>query len=127
MDLKNVVLVDGVRSAFARGGRGALVATRLDDAGAKVLRALLERNPKVKPAMIEDIGLDLSRALLGGFELRWNRTFVPDEPVVIETRLADVSTKGNLQFGVVETKSSTPEGEESQTQTTTFIERQPRD
>ena len=57
MELKNVVLVDGVRSAFARGGRGALVATRLDDAGATVLRALLERNPKVKPEMIEDIGL----------------------------------------------------------------------
>ena len=57
MELKSVVLVDGVRSAFARGGRGALVATRLDDAGATVLRALLERNPKVKPEMIEDIGL----------------------------------------------------------------------
>ena len=57
MELKNVVLVDGVRSAFARGGRGVLVATRLDDAGATVLRALLERNPKVKPEMVEDIGL----------------------------------------------------------------------
>ena len=57
MELKNVVLVDGVRSAFARGGRGALVATRLDDAAATVLRTLLERNPKVKPGMIEDIGL----------------------------------------------------------------------
>ena len=57
MELKNVVLVDGVRSAFARGGRGKLVATRMDEAGATVLRALMERNPKVKPAMIEDVGL----------------------------------------------------------------------
>ena len=57
MELKNVVLVDGVRSAFARGGRGVLVATRMDDAGATVLRALMERNPKVTPEMIEDIGL----------------------------------------------------------------------
>lgn len=57
MELKNVVLVDGVRSAFGRGGRGSLVATRLDDAGAKVLRALMERNPKVSPWMVEDIGL----------------------------------------------------------------------
>jgi acetyl-CoA acetyltransferase family protein len=54
---RNVVLVDGVRSAFARGGRGKLVATRLDDAGATVLRALLDRNPKVKDGMIEDIGV----------------------------------------------------------------------
>src|SRR3990170_1786237 len=57
MELQNVVLVDGVRSAFARGGRGMMVATRLDEAGAQVLRTLMERNPKVKPAMVEDIGL----------------------------------------------------------------------
>ncbi|MGD9935780.1 MAG: acetyl-CoA C-acyltransferase [Dehalococcoidia bacterium] len=57
MQLKNVVIVDGARSAFARGGRGKLVATRLDEAGAQVLRALLDRNPKVTGDMIEDIGL----------------------------------------------------------------------
>jgi acetyl-CoA acetyltransferase family protein len=57
MQLRNVVLVDGVRSPFARGGRGKLVATRLDEVGAQVLRALLERNPKVTPWMIEDVGL----------------------------------------------------------------------
>jgi acetyl-CoA acetyltransferase len=42
MQLKNVVIVDGARSAFARGARGKLVATRLDETGARVLRALLE-------------------------------------------------------------------------------------
>ena len=57
MQLQNVVLVDGLRTAFARGGRGKLVATRLDEAGAKLLRALLDRNPKVKDTMIEDVGL----------------------------------------------------------------------
>ncbi|MDH3519279.1 MAG: thiolase family protein [Myxococcales bacterium] len=55
--IRDVVLVDGVRSAFARGGRGKLVATRLDDAGAAILRALLDRNPKVRDAMIEDVGI----------------------------------------------------------------------
>ncbi len=55
--LRNVVLVDGARSAFARGGKGKLVATRLDEAGGQVLRALLDRNPKVKDSMIEDVGL----------------------------------------------------------------------
>jgi len=57
VELQTAVIVDGVRSAFARGGRGKLVATRLDEAGAQVLRALLERNPKVPPRMIEDIAL----------------------------------------------------------------------
>jgi acetyl-CoA acetyltransferase family protein len=57
MQLRNVVIVDGVRSAFARGGRGKLVATRLDEAGATILRALLDRQPKVDDWMIEDVGL----------------------------------------------------------------------
>ncbi len=57
MELKNVVVVDAARSAFGRGGRGKLVATRLDEAGATVLRTLLDRNPKVQDWMIEDIGL----------------------------------------------------------------------
>jgi acetyl-CoA acetyltransferase family protein len=57
MQLRNVVLVDGVRSPFARGARGKLVASRLDEVGARVLRALLERQPRVKDAMIEDVGV----------------------------------------------------------------------
>jgi acetyl-CoA C-acetyltransferase len=57
MKLENVVVVDGVRSAFARGGKGKLVATRLDEAGAKIIRALLDRHPKVTDRMIEDVGL----------------------------------------------------------------------
>lgn len=57
MQLRNVVPVDGARSAFARGGRGKLVATRLDDAGVHILRTLLDRNPKVSDSMIEDIGI----------------------------------------------------------------------
>jgi len=57
MNARNVVLVDGVRSAFGRGGNGKLVATRLDEAGAQVLRALLDRNPKLSPHAIDDVGV----------------------------------------------------------------------
>ncbi len=46
MQSRNVVLVDGVRSAFSRGGRGKLVATRLDDAGAQVLPLFSTVNPR---------------------------------------------------------------------------------
>ncbi len=56
-ELKNVVLVDGARSAFGRGGRGQLVATRLDEAAGTVVRALMARNPKVSPWLVEDMGL----------------------------------------------------------------------
>lgn len=57
MELQNVVIVDGARSAFTRGGRGAFTATRLDDVAVQVLQGLLGRNPKVAPEMIEDVGM----------------------------------------------------------------------
>jgi acetyl-CoA acetyltransferase family protein len=57
MKVRNAVLVDGVRSPFARGGRGKLEATRLDEVGALLIKELLRRNPQVKPTMIEDVGI----------------------------------------------------------------------
>ena len=57
MKSRNAVLVDGVRSPFARGGRGKLEATRLDEVGALLIKELLRRNPQVKPEMIEDVGI----------------------------------------------------------------------
>jgi acetyl-CoA acetyltransferase family protein len=57
MELQNVVIVDAARAAFTRGARGAFSATRLDDIGAQVVRALMERNPKVSPRLVEDMGL----------------------------------------------------------------------
>jgi acetyl-CoA acetyltransferase family protein len=57
MSLRSAVLVDGLRTPFARGGRGKLVATRLDEVGARVLRTLLDRNRRIPDSMIEDVGL----------------------------------------------------------------------
>ena len=57
MELRNCVIVDGMRSAFARGGRGKLEATRMDDAGATIIREIFKRNPQVKPTMIDDFGI----------------------------------------------------------------------
>ncbi|MCP4754952.1 MAG: thiolase family protein [Proteobacteria bacterium] len=61
MKARNVVIVDGVRSAFTKGGRGRLEATRMDEAGAQLVRMLFERNPKVKPTMIEEFGIANAR------------------------------------------------------------------
>jgi len=57
MELKNVVIVDGVRSPFSWGGRGKFEATRMDEVAATVIRTLMERNPKVKKTMVEDVGV----------------------------------------------------------------------
>jgi len=55
MELRNVVIVDGVRSAFGRGAKGSLVATRMDDVAAQVVQGLLARNPQVNPEEVEDL------------------------------------------------------------------------
>jgi acetyl-CoA acetyltransferase family protein len=55
MELQNVVIVDGVRSAFGRGAKGTLAATRMDEVAGQVVRGLLERNPQVDPCEIEDL------------------------------------------------------------------------
>ena len=56
MKLRNAVVVDGIRTAFTKGGRGKLEAARMDDLAGYLVRALMERNPKVKPTMIDDFG-----------------------------------------------------------------------
>ncbi len=79
-ELREVVYVDGVRTAFGRAGpKGVFWRTRADDLGVKVVRELLRRNPQLEPARIDDVilaataqvgdqGLTLGRdvALLAG-------------------------------------------------------------
>jgi len=60
MKFRNAVIVDGIRSPFSWGGRGKFEATRLDEVSAAVVRALMERNPRIKPTMIEDFGMGVS-------------------------------------------------------------------
>ena len=79
-ELREVVFVDGVRTAFGRAGpKGVFWRTRADDLGVKVVRELLRRNPSLPPERIDDVimaataqvgdqGLTLGRdvALLAG-------------------------------------------------------------
>jgi acetyl-CoA acyltransferase len=78
--LREVVFVDGVRTAFGRAGpKGVFWKTRADDMAVKVVRELLRRNPRVPvdrigdvifaaTAQVGDQGLTLGRdvALLAG-------------------------------------------------------------
>ena len=53
--LSDVVVVDAVRTAFGRAGeKGLFCNTRAEDLCVPLLKALVERNPAVEPAMIED-------------------------------------------------------------------------
>ena len=57
-ELREVVYVDGVRTAFGRAGpKGIFWRTRADDMGVKVVRELLRRNPEIPPERIGDVVL----------------------------------------------------------------------
>jgi acetyl-CoA acyltransferase len=79
-ELREVVYVDGARTAFGRAGAGGLFwKTRADDMAVKIVRELLRRSPTLPPERIDDVifaataqvgdqGLTLGRdvALLAG-------------------------------------------------------------
>ena len=55
-ELREVVYVDGVRTAFGRAGpKGMFWRTRADDMGVKVVRELLRRNAELPPERIGDV------------------------------------------------------------------------
>jgi acetyl-CoA acyltransferase len=55
-ELREVVYVDGVRTAFGKAGpKGLFWRTRADDMGVKVVRELLRRNPEIPPERIGDV------------------------------------------------------------------------
>ncbi len=53
---RTVVLVDAVRTPFGKAG-GMYAGTRADDLMVRAIRGLLERNPKIDPAAIEDVAI----------------------------------------------------------------------
>jgi acetyl-CoA acyltransferase len=55
--IDNVVILDAVRSAVGRAHKGTLAQTRPDELAGQVVATLLARNPKVKPADVEDVVL----------------------------------------------------------------------
>jgi acetyl-CoA acyltransferase len=55
--MREVVIVDAVRSAVGRAHKGTLRYKRPDELAGEVLRGLMARNPLVKPETIEDLVL----------------------------------------------------------------------
>ncbi|HLH44405.1 MAG TPA: acetyl-CoA C-acyltransferase [Bryobacteraceae bacterium] len=53
--MKEAVIVDCVRTAVGKAGRGALRNTRPDDLAAAAIDGLLKRRPQIAPEQIEDV------------------------------------------------------------------------
>jgi acetyl-CoA acyltransferase len=58
--MKDVVIVDNIRTGLAKSFRGSFNLTRSDDMTAHVIDALLDRNPKVSPEEVEDVVLGMA-------------------------------------------------------------------
>ncbi len=80
--MKEIVIVEAVRSAVGRAHKGSLALKRSDELAGEVVKALLARVPQVKPADVEDFvlgvampegeqGLNVARVagLLGGLPI----------------------------------------------------------
>ena len=80
--MKQVVIVESVRSAVGRALKGSLAQKRPDELAGEVIRGLMARVPKVTPEMVEDVilgcampegeqGLNVARVagLLGGLPI----------------------------------------------------------
>lgn len=139
--MKNAYLVSGVRTAIGNFA-GTLALVRADDLAAHVLKALLEKNPSLDPAAIEDVLLGCANqagednrnvarmaVLLAGYPIS-----VPGETVnrlcasglsasasasrIIKSGEADVIVAGgveNMTRGPwVMSKTSTPYGRDAQ-------------
>lgn len=53
--MRDVVIVDSVRTGLAKSFRGSFNMTRSDDMAAHLINTLLDQNPQIEPAMVEDI------------------------------------------------------------------------
>jgi acetyl-CoA acyltransferase len=53
--MRDVVIVDNVRTGLAKSFRGSFNLTRSDDMLAHLIDSLIERNPKVSPDEVEDV------------------------------------------------------------------------
>jgi len=73
---------------------------------------------------VDALGLDFSRALLGGVAYEWARAFEPNEVVDVSVVVEDQYEKSGMEFAVVTSEFRDGKGELIQRQRATFIERE---
>lgn len=72
---------------------------------------------------VDVLGLDLSRAMLGGLTYEWVRPFRDGETVAVKVFIDRVFDKGSNRFGVVVAEFHDTDRHLIQRQSSTFIER----
>ena len=57
LDMRDVLVVDSVRTGLAKSFRGSFNWTRSDDMAAFLIDALIHRNPQFDPDEVEDVSV----------------------------------------------------------------------
>lgn len=82
--MKNVVIVDCLRTPMGRSKGGAFRHTRAEDLSAHLMKGILARNPKVNPSDIEDIYWGcVQQTLEQGFNIARNAALLAGLPIEI--------------------------------------------
>ena len=82
--MKNVVVVDCLRTPMGRSKGGAFRHTRAEDLSAHLMKGILERNPQVNPSEIEDIYWGcVQQTLEQGFHVARNAALLAGLPIEI--------------------------------------------
>lgn len=80
--MRDVVVVDCLRTPMGRSKAGAFRHVRAEDLSAKLMKGLLERNPKVNPNDIEDIYWGcVQQTLEQGFNIARNASLLAGIPI----------------------------------------------
>ncbi len=81
LTINDVVIVDGVRTAMGKSKGGTFRNVRAEALSAEVIKALLKRNPEVKPAEIEDVIWGcVNQTLEQGFNIARNAALLAELP-----------------------------------------------
>ncbi|PTO86571.1 acetyl-CoA C-acyltransferase FadA [Vibrio splendidus] len=82
--MKNVVVVDCLRTPMGRSKGGAFRHTRAEDLSAHLMKGILDRNPEVNPVEIEDIYWGcVQQTLEQGFNVARNAALLAGLPIEI--------------------------------------------
>ncbi|MCJ2378442.1 acetyl-CoA C-acyltransferase FadA [Vibrio sp. ZSDZ34] len=82
--MKNVVVVDCLRTPMGRSKGGAFRHTRAEDLSAHLMKGILNRNPQVDPSQIEDIYWGcVQQTLEQGFNVARNAALLAGLPIEV--------------------------------------------
>ncbi|HIF9433730.1 TPA: acetyl-CoA C-acyltransferase FadA [Photobacterium damselae] len=82
--MKNVVIVDAVRTPMGRSKNGVFRHVRADDLSAELMKAVFKRNPQLAPTMVDDIIWGcVQQTEEQGLNIARNAALIADIPVEV--------------------------------------------